>query len=89
MAVTNNNWSEILFTAGSDAITGRMKIKYFRWDQITTAGDDLVITDTAGSKQRTIKAETADIPVEIPIDDMWNGIIIDTLDSGVVRAYLE
>lgn len=89
MAVTNNNWSEIICTAAADAVVARVKIKYVRWDQITTAGDDLVITDTAGSKQRTIKAETADIPVEIVIDEMWNGIVIDTLDSGVVRFYLD
>ena len=89
MAVTNNNWSELIMTAAADAVTGRLKIKYIRWDQIGTAADDLVVSDTAGAKKRTIKAETDALPVEIPIDDMWDGFKVVTLDSGTVRVYLE
>lgn len=85
---TNNNWSEIIITT-TESVTGRMKIKYVRWDQIGTAGDDLVFTDANGSKQRTVQAETDTLDVEIPIDDMWNGFTVSTLDSGTVRVYLE
>ena len=89
MAVTNNNWTEIIMTAGADAILGRMKISYIRWDGVTTAGHDLVLTDTNGVKKRTVKSSADNSTVEIVIDDMWDGLIVSTLDSGIVRAFLE
>ena len=89
MAVTNNEWKVIEFTAEADALTGRMKIRYLRWEAIATAAHNLVVNTTAGANIATVAAETDDRVVEIPVNEMVNGIVVTTMDSGKLIAYLD
>jgi hypothetical protein len=88
MAVTNNANSTIIFTAGSDAVTGSKFVRYLRWEGMTAAGDDLVVNEASGKNIVTVKAETEHLPVEIPLDRMVDGLTVATMDAGLLIAFL-
>ena len=89
MAWTNNNWRTLVSSTQADAITGRVKVKFIRWSQIAAPGDDLVLNDAHGDNIITVKAETADLPVELPLDRMYDGLTVTTLDSGQLEVFLD
>ena len=89
MAPTNNKWKTLILPAAADAVTGLLKIRYIRWEQITTAGDDLILDTTAGVNIVTLTAENATDGIDIPIDETVDGIVVTTMDSGRVIVFLD
>ena len=89
MAFTNNNYVTLVSSTQGDAITGRFKVRYVDWTQISTAAHDLVLSTADGVKFVVAKAETDTLPVEIPVDLMVDGITVTTLDSGQITIYLD
>jgi len=75
-------------TAATDAITGTKIIDSMRW-VATSAGDDLVVDDSDGNVIWTAKAETnnfTDVIVFGPTQ--FNGVAVDTIDSGTLYIYI-
>jgi hypothetical protein len=79
-----------MFAAQGDAVTGLKIVNFFRWYNVTSAGDDLIITDTAGNQIAAMKAPVANYETIIPLEGTnrrVDGIIAATMDSGKLQAY--
>jgi hypothetical protein len=90
MAVTLESTGRPLFATQGDAVTGKKVVSHFRWYDVTAAGDDLIITDTAGNQIAACTAPVADYETIIPLEGVGqyvNGIIAATLDSGKLQAF--
>ncbi len=90
MAVTLESTGRPLFAAAADAVTGKKIVSHFRWYDVTAAGDDLIITDTAGNQIVACTAPTADYETILPLEGVHqqvDGIIAATMDSGKLQAY--
>jgi len=85
MAVTQTDTHLIKFTAGSDAITGKHFIKYFRWVGAASA-DDITVTDTAGNTIYQGKANSDNYTETVPFGEQVTGITVATLDGGTFYA---
>lgn len=87
MAVSGANTSVIKFSAASDAITGRIKIRTIRWVGATTAGHTLQITDTNGNIIFESEADGANFIDVHPMYEIFDGITVSTMSSGDFYVY--
>lgn len=87
MAVTQSTKKVIIFGAASDALTGKRRVGYVNWLGATTAGHVLNLTDTAGNVVLKLIAQAANDPFYIPIFETWDGIIVTTMQSGVLHVH--
>ena len=85
---TNDGKGVLKFETEAGAIPGNMMIKYIRWNGGTTAGDTVVVNDTAGDLIWESVADGAYFLDLHPLFQWRNGIVITTLDSGYVLVYL-
>ena len=87
MALAGTNTNVITMTSAADTITGKVILETIRWIG-TTAGDDLIIDDSAGNLVFQSKAETNNFTDSMSFSHMvFDGLVIDTIDSGTVYVY--
>ncbi len=91
MAVTQDKTDVIKFSAAADAVTGRMYIKKMVWDNPTTVGNAISITDTAGT---IVWSSTCAVAKETLTQDFVpplrvDGLIVATMTTGTFFAYLD
>ena len=87
MAVTGQGTGVYVFSAGSDAITGKTYVKHIRWVGATTAGHHLTVSDSLGN---VILDSYADGNYFIDIHPFYRyftGITVTTMDSGKLYVY--
>ena len=88
MAVGQSGERVVTMTAAADAITGTKIVESMRWIGVT-AGDDLVVDDSAGNIIWVAKAETNNFTDAITFGpQQFDGVVVDTIDSGTLYVYL-
>lgn len=88
MAITGYQIMIPCFNVVGDALVGRVMLKHLRWFGATTLGHKLIVTDTAGV---TIFESVADGDNYIDVHPFYrlvDGIIVATMESGKLYAYL-
>lgn len=74
----------MILDAAAQTYTGRILVSMIQWVG-TTAGDDLILKDNNGNV--ILQAKTDGRESEYYPDRIFNGVIVDTIDSGVVYIY--
>lgn len=87
MSVTGQALGIYRMTQSADAITGQTHVTYVRWIGGTTAGHSCVLTDSNGVVFFEGECDGANFTDLQAVNRWVNGIIVDTLQSGVVMVY--
>lgn len=88
MSVSGLEHQIACFTAPGDSISGRHLLKHIRWVGATTSGHALIIKDSAGVVIFDSLADGSNYIDVHPFYRIVDGIVIDTMQSGRVYAYL-
>ena len=77
-------------TAAGDTSTGRLLVSQLIWSGSTTAGDDLVIKNGAGTVLLPVKSDGSSFqPIAWPFGHvMIDGLETDVIDAGTVEYIL-
>lgn len=91
MAVTQSGMNVVKFAAAADAVTGRMYVKKFLWDNPTTVAHAISVTDTAGNVVWSNTCATAKETIQSDFSPPLkvDGLIVATMGSGTLYVYLE
>jgi hypothetical protein len=78
----------ILDATGAVFVSGiKFNVKSIRWVGATTAGHQCILKDAAGRVMWADIASGANYATESRVENIWNGLTVDTLGSG--KVYIE
>jgi hypothetical protein len=91
MAVTRDTKNGIVkMTAAADEVTGQLPVQFIYWyAKGATAGDDLLVTDSADNEIYADAATEANYTRIFPVNRWVYGIKVATLDHGYIVVMLE
>lgn len=94
MDVSGNPWRfENADESSNPVTTDRLRVQTVRWTGCTTATHTVVLKNAAGRIVWQDAATSTDHVSESNLDQCagqdWDGLVIDTLESGTVEIYLK
>lgn len=91
MAFVDNKENFAVFDAGAQTLSGKHKLCRVAWETGATAGNDLVLTDAAGTDLGTLKSEAANEYITVShLQGMWvTDLTVTTIDGGKLYVQYE